>query len=326
MHNPRAIGAGSPDLAERLAANEMLRRARNDAEVSEALRVLQIVDPVESRAAQAERKEREFSEWQQKRAREIDAENAARRQREDADRRARQHIPNNTNVAALDQRQLKAVCDAIGGCIGDLRKKFRRLLDQRTTRIAELEREVADLKVRHEAVTSSHEVAKEWTAIGEVHYRGEIACYQGSTYQAKRDTGRPPDDLEHWVVLAKCGADGRAMRWRGKYATNAPYMRNDVVEFDGSCYVAIKNGAVGIPSYASSDWNLMARAGQRGKQGATGPRGERGVRGERASTPNISFHVDPERYRAIVFVDGHIGAELPLRDLFARFQLETSFG
>jgi hypothetical protein len=67
------------------------------------------------------------------------------------------------------------------------------------------------------------------------------------------------------------------LTWRGHWDPAASYLADDVVELDGSSFVAI------LPNVASpppgTDWNLVAAAGADGAQGLVGPMGPMGPAG-----------------------------------------------
>src|SRR5215471_1171770 len=92
----------------------------------------------------------------------------------------------------------------------------------------------------------------------------------------------------------------------------------DVVEYDGSSFVAVRDLALGtIPG--EEGWQLMARPGSRGPVGDTGPQGKTGVRGARGKTaPTIvAWTLDTKDYVAHpTLSDGQAGAPLDLRPLF----------
>jgi hypothetical protein len=46
----------------------------------------------------------------------------------------------------------------------------------------------------------------------QVHYAGDVIVYEGSTYQAVNDTGKPPTFANDWTLLAVAGHDGRSLR------------------------------------------------------------------------------------------------------------------
>lgn len=120
-------------------------------------------------------------------------------------------------------------------------------------------------------------VVRAWTE--GVHYEGECRSFDGSLYQAVRDTGRaPPHD--DWILIAAqgeagvAGADAREHDYRGTYDPAAAYERLNVVALNGASFVAKKNDPGPCPG---EGWQLVAAQGKRGQQGE---RGERGLRGD----------------------------------------------
>lgn len=153
-----------------------------------------------------------------------------------------------------------------------------------------------------------------------VHYEGDVRTYDGALYQALKDTAREPGGAD-WICLAAAGRDGRSLNVRGTYSPEERYSHLDIVAFNGSSFVALKDGPGPCPG---DDWQLLASAGKRGRDGAPGPRGERGLPGEPGPIV-VGWKVDVHAYTATpVLSDGMEAAALPLRDLFEQFASETS--
>ena len=108
-----------------------------------------------------------------------------------------------------------------------------------------------------------------------VHYRGECVTHNGSTWQAKADTGKAPG-LDDWVCIARAGDIGRSFKVRGTYDAADSYEALDVVACNGGSFVAVKDGAGPCPG---PDWQLLASPGKRGAAGHPGQKGERGADG-----------------------------------------------
>jgi hypothetical protein len=152
-----------------------------------------------------------------------------------------------------------------------------------------------------------------------IHYGGEVVTHNG-TWQAQRDTARPPDTSD-WVCVAAAGA-GFAVC--GTYDCNKKYKYLDVVITNGSSFVALKDAPGPCPG---DDWHLLASRGSRGQRGAEGARGIMGLRGEcGTAAPTIqSWLLDRARYTATPMMsDGSIGSTLELRALFEQFLTETT--
>lgn len=93
---------------------------------------------------------------------------------------------------------------------------------------------------------------------------------KGDTGAAGRDGGIGPQ-----------GLSGSGFQWQGEWKRRTNYQRNDVVEHDGSTFVAIEDTRT-EPGTRNSDWQLMAARGERGEQGehGIGQRGRRGADGQ----------------------------------------------
>lgn len=59
------------------------------------------------------------------------------------------------------------------------------------------------------------------------------------------------------------GQDGRTFKWRGAYSAGIPYKKDDVIEFNGSSYIAVNDNTNRNPTDVSY-WNLMAQKGRDG--------------------------------------------------------------
>lgn len=109
-----------------------------------------------------------------------------------------------------------------------------------------------------------------------VHYANEVVTFDGSTFQAVRDTGRaPPHD--DWRPLARAGrdgSDGRSFNVRGTYSESESYSGLDMVALNGASFVARYDSPGTCPG---EGWQLMAA---QGKRGPPGPIGDRGAPGE----------------------------------------------
>jgi hypothetical protein len=81
-------------------------------------------------------------------------------------------------------------------------------------------------------------IAKEWQR-EKVYYEGEVATYDGATYQALRDTGEPPDNEAHWICLAAPGRDAKSFHHRGTFKDDAEYASHDIVALNGGSFLAL---------------------------------------------------------------------------------------
>jgi hypothetical protein len=84
-----------------------------------------------------------------------------------------------------------------------------------------------------------------------VYYEGDVVAYDGSTFQAKRDTGQPPSHAD-WICLAAAGHDGKSIAVRGTFDQSASYRRLDVVALNGGSFVALKDAPGPCPVPAGS--------------------------------------------------------------------------
>jgi hypothetical protein len=164
-----------------------------------------------------------------------------------------------------------------------------------------------------------HDV-KLWTE--GVHYEGELAFFEGSTYQARKDTARPPPH-DDWALVAAKGTDGKDARdWtvRGVHNPEGNYSKGDVVTRDGGSWIAVADKPGPLPG---DGWRILV---QRGKAGPPGLRGEPGIQGkEGKSAPRIvGWREDLKSFSAIpVLSDGTEGAPLSLRGFFELYDDEA---
>lgn len=63
------------------------------------------------------------------------------------------------------------------------------------------------------------------------------------------------------------GSDGNGFEWKGNYKPDNSYEPNDVVHYNGSSYICIKDAKGKPPSGAREYWELMAEAGSHGGGG-----------------------------------------------------------
>jgi len=160
-----------------------------------------------------------------------------------------------------------------------------------------------------------------------VFYRGAMVTHNNSTYQARKDTGQPPDHQD-WTCIARAGRDGHdgcAPCLRGVFNAHEQYRQLDIVTCHDNAYIACRDDP-GLPGHDDSAWQLLAK-GSRGPIGETGARGQRGARGPRgeAAPVVIDWILDPVHYRvALVMSDGRAGPVLDLRPLFEQYNAETS--
>jgi hypothetical protein len=155
-----------------------------------------------------------------------------------------------------------------------------------------------------------------------VFYEGEVATFNGGTFQAIRDTGQPPTHRD-WICLAVAGHDAKAPRVRGVFSAEAQYQKLDIVAHGGGSFIARRDDPGPCPG---DGWQSLTTPGKRGEKGPTGPRGEKGPRGDRGPAGPIiaSWEVDYENYRArAIMSDGTVGGTLDLRGMFERYHSEA---
>ena len=194
-----------------------------------------------------------------------------------------------------------------------------------------LEAKLVALEERVKAgLPSKFPIAKAYR-LDTVHYSGDVVTHAGATYQATCDTCRePPHDVD-WVRIAcagRDGYDGHTPNFCGRYDAYQKYQQFDVIEFDGSSYIAVRDLDRGtLPG--EDGWQLLCRSGSRGPAGEVGPRGRKGERGARGEDGReiVSWYLERATYRVFpVFADGKMGPELNLRGLFEQFVEENELG
>jgi hypothetical protein len=167
-------------------------------------------------------------------------------------------------------------------------------------------------------------MAKVWRQ-DSVTYEAEVVCYDGSMFQALKDTAQVPGGSD-WICLALAGRDATTPQVRGTYKPGEQYKKLDVVALTGGSFIARKDDPGPCPG---PGWQLLVSRGKTGDRGQPGPRGPQGERGERGepgeSAPEIlGWRIDRENFRAIpVMSDGDDGPALELRGLFEQFHSEV---
>ncbi len=119
-------------------------------------------------------------------------------------------------------------------------------------------------------------VVRAWT--DGVHYQGDVVTLSGSTYQALRDTGRPPphDDWSCLAAAGRAGSDGRSFNVCGTWSAEDVYSALDVVVLNGASFVARHDAPGTCPG---EGWQMIASQGKRGQTGEKGDRGDCGPAG-----------------------------------------------
>jgi hypothetical protein len=156
-----------------------------------------------------------------------------------------------------------------------------------------------------------------------VVYEGQVVTHRGGTFQAMRDTPRPPPH-DDWVCLAspgRDGVDGRTPTVRETYHVNQKYQRLDIVAMDGASFIARRDNP-GIPGDGDG-WQLLARQGRGGRKGERGRPGDKGEKGAPGRSL-VSWQIDRTKYRASpLWSDGTIGPNLEMHGLYEQFQQDT---
>lgn len=141
-----------------------------------------------------------------------------------------------------------------------------------------------------------------------VHYANGLACCDGSTWCARRDTAERPPHPD-WALVAmagKDGVDGITGEARGKYTEGERYQKLDRVSFNGSEWIARRDDPGPLPG---EGWMLGAQKA-RGKPGPAGPPGT-GLETIRLKDWSLQF----------ALTDGNT-VSLDLRSLFERYDRE----
>ena len=83
--------------------------------------------------------------------------------------------------------------------------------------------------------------------------------------------------------------------YRGRYETNTSYNELDIVEFNGSSYIARKSVTGVTPGTDDTSWGLIASQGikgdkgDRGPQGSMGPAGDKGQKGDKGDKGEVDY-------------------------------------
>jgi len=220
-------------------------------------------------------------------------------------------------------RQFEPLHRALGQLLADERKKiddqFQRKTAEFDVKLAKLSGTVDVLRGAQPPPPAKFPIVKAWKE-DVIYHEGDIVTFAGGTYQAQRDTARPPG-AKDWTCLAMAGS---GFTVRGTYSGIVEYHYLDVTMVNGSSFVALQNNPGPCPG---DGWHLLASRGSRGNRGESGARGIMGLRGERgAAAPTIqSWLLDRTRYTATpIMSDGSIGPSLELRGLFEQFFTETT--
>jgi hypothetical protein len=154
----------------------------------------------------------------------------------------------------------------------------------------------------------------------EIAYRGELVSYDGSCYQARKDTAQTPGGKD-WQLVAAAGAPGRSLTIRGTYKENESYDQLDVVTKDASWFVARRAQPGVCPG---PGWQI-GPSGRKGDKGLPGERGPVGAKGQDGAPAKewVAVRIDRKTYSlTAIMSDGSEGPEFSLRELFDQYDLE----
>lgn len=153
---------------------------------------------------------------------------------------------------------------------------------------------------------------EEWTE--GVYYQGQLVFLDGSTYCARRDTGRSPphDDWAPVALAGRNGADGRTGEPRGGWDAGEVYAKLDRVTHNGSEWIARYDNPGPLPG---DGWMLGAQRarGRPGEPGPAGPPGPAGIGVKDVELEDWSIRFALTNGRDIA---------LDLRPLFERYHRE----
>jgi hypothetical protein len=126
-----------------------------------------------------------------------------------------------------------------------------------------------------------------------------FVCVTSAAAQSPSTTTSPPKGQVKVVVIPLFGDDA-ASKWRGLWVTDTAYKKSDIIEFDGSSYIAVsdhQSALSNIPPEAGL-WNLVAASGANGAAGAPGTDGADstavGPKGDKGETGADSTVVGPK--------------------------------
>lgn len=157
---------------------------------------------------------------------------------------------------------------------------------------------------------------EEWT--DRVQYEGVVRTFAGATFQAVRDTAKPPPHAD-WHCLAAAGhngKDGRSLQVRQTYdPSKTDYQELQIVALNGGSFVARRDNPGPCPG---EGWQLIASQGKRGDKGE---RGERGIKGDKGDPglPVVKMAVDGEGLLTLTNADGST-VQCDLYPLLAKVQ------
>ena len=120
---------------------------------------------------------------------------------------------------------------------------------------------------------------------GTLYVADDVVEFNGASYIALQDNegDYEPTAATHWELVADRGLAGavgaKGMNWQGQYFPGAGYVADDVVEFNGSSYIALRDTEGEFDPTATTHWELLAERGLDGAVGAAGSPGADGAQG-----------------------------------------------
>lgn len=89
-----------------------------------------------------------------------------------------------------------------------------------------------------------------------------IVSYQGSSYMnIVASRGILPTDTTKWKLVGSKGERGFGFTWRKQYNSTITYQKDDVVYYNGSSFIALKNNTGVSPADDGVNWNIITQRG-----------------------------------------------------------------
>jgi hypothetical protein len=124
-----------------------------------------------------------------------------------------------------------------------------------------------------------------------------FVCVTSAAAQSPSTTTSPPNGQTKVVVIPMFGDDA-ASKWRGAWVDETAYKKSDIIEFDGSSYIAVADHQSDLLNIPPADglWNVVAASGANGAAGSignTGAKGEPGAAGAVGGIGNTGAKGEP---------------------------------
>jgi hypothetical protein len=188
------------------------------------------------------------------------------------------YIDNRIEAALAHQGLSELQMDVIGRFGGRIRAQLRDEFKAAIDGVRSLfEAKLAEYRERVLTTPGKLPASKIWHP-ETVTYEGEVTCFEGSLYQARKDTAQIPTGSD-WICVARAGRDGRTPKVCGPYDARKAYAQLDIVQCDGASFVAKRDDPGECPG---DDGEMLAARGKAGETivGPRGPSGKKGERGE----------------------------------------------